>query len=137
MGSTSRAPQHETPANTRDHRLGMTPLYLPAEEMAYLLSIPVSSFYKYVKEGRLPEGRKLGRNKIWRVDTVLAAVEGLGHSNNEVDRGKHQAAAACALQSEQARKETLFLPLSQGKAGCRAPASTAGQSPFAGVLGRT
>jgi predicted DNA-binding transcriptional regulator AlpA len=137
MVSTSSAPQHEEPVNTRDRRFGMSPMYRPAKEMAHLLSIPVSSFYKYVKEGRLPEGRKLGRNKIWRVDAVLAAVEGLGHSNDEVDRGKHQATHSCTPQPQQAREAALLLPLSSRKARRRPPDTSSGQSAFAGVLGRT
>lgn len=129
MGSASKPGQHEIS--------GGAPLYLPAKGISRLLSIPVSSFYKYVKEGRLPEGRKIGRNKIWRVDAVLAAIEGLGHSSDEVNHGKVQAASARALQPKQARKGAVLLPLSQREAGCRSSDTTTGQSPFAGVLGKT
>lgn len=130
------SPQHEAPAKTRDFRKGLSPLYLPAREMSFLLSIPLSSFRKYAKEGRLPDGIKIGRNKIWRVDAVLAAVEGLYHMHDEIDRGKHKTPDPRALQNQQARQETVLLPLSQGEARRRPSEATSGQSAFAGVLGR-
>ncbi len=135
-GSASMSPQHERSVKLHDCRKGLSPLYLRAREMALLLDLPLSSFRKYVNDGLLPDGIKIGRNKIWRVDTMLSAIEEYD-LHDEVDRGKNKTADPCALQTQQARKQALLLPVSQGEARRRSSEATPGQSAFAGVLGRT
>lgn len=50
------------------------PDWLDAEEAAYLLSLPVSTFHEYVAGGLLPVGIKIGKHRRWARDALNASL---------------------------------------------------------------
>lgn len=53
------------------------PDWLDADEAAYLLCLPVSTFHEYVAGGLLPEGAKIGKHRRWSRDALNASLASL------------------------------------------------------------
>lgn len=121
----------------------MTPVMAQAKTIAKLLDLPVSTFHQYVRAGLLPPGVKIGKHRLWRTETVLAAVDGLGgrvYSSTD-DQEAHAASRGSpahrkASQGRAAEDQVLLEPRS-GNDGCGGEGAPARRSIFAGVLGRT
>lgn len=73
------------------------PDWLDADEAAYLLCLPVSSFRQYVNEGVLPKGVTIGKHRRWSRamlhDALAARGVALPGSDNPLLRGRDGAAA--------------------------------------------
>ena len=51
--------------------------YYRAREGAKLLRIGLSTFWRWVQQGRIPEGKKIGaRVTVWRREDLLTLAEG-------------------------------------------------------------
>jgi predicted DNA-binding transcriptional regulator AlpA len=54
---------------------------VPAAEAAHMLGLPRSRFREYVAAGLLPVPVLIGRDELWRVADLMAAVN--GHAMDE------------------------------------------------------
>jgi len=61
-------------------------LWADSETVARLFCIPESTFREHVAEGRLPQGVKIGKKRLWRVADVDEALARLLPNQNDSDR---------------------------------------------------
>jgi len=108
-------------------------MFLQARRAAALLDLPVSSFYQLVRRGELPPAAsKVGRHQLWRQDDLVASVDPEGY---KARHEQAQIAAGHPPASQGQRPGAILLAPGPGHPSRRSKGATAGQSPYAGILG--